>query len=298
MAFRAGSYTRYEGPRTTNPSWWPLLTATLRRGMRSVWVKRITGFSLLMAFGMMMFFYILNRVVPDWRNLTEQVGEMATGDSDGFRVDSRFYTYLLAVFVYPILLPLSLVFGSELVASDLKTNALESYFSRPITPFGYIVGRTLAYAGFLLAATLLPLLIVWCSDVLTAPIEHFHLVSHVPFGLAQSLILVSFVVALMVQAAATFTRNAYGANIVLGIFFVFFQALGEGLRDSSGSDNLLALSFLHDVFVVCSSSLGIPQNVERDHMAPAGLAYGVVIGLGLLCFFYLWRTLKRRVLVG
>lgn len=298
MAFRAGSYTRYDGPRSTKPSWWPLLTATLRRGMRSVWVKRITGFSLLMALGMMMFFYALNRIYPEWRTLADEVGDRMVANDDDLKVDARFYRALLAFFVYPILMPLSMIFGSELVASDLRTNALESYFSRPITPLGYILGRTLAYSGFLLAATLLPLLIVWCSDVMTAPAEHFHLVSHVPLGLAQSLILVSVVVALMVQAAATFTRNAYGANIALGVFFVFFQALGEGLRDSSKSDSMLALSFLHDVFVVCSSSLGIPQRVERDHMAPVGLAYAVVIGLGLLCFFYLWRTLKRRVLVG
>jgi hypothetical protein len=295
MAFRAGSYTRYEGPRSTKPSWWPLLTATLRRGMRSVWVKRITGFSILMSLGMMVFFYILNRVYPDWRTLADTVGDQMVQGEDDIKVDARFYRGLLTVFVFPILMPLSMVFGSELVASDLRTNALESYFSRPITPLGYIMGRTFAYAGFLMAATLLPLLIVWCSDVLTAPIEHFHVVSHVPLGLAQSLLLVSFVVALLVQAAATFTRNAYGANIVLGVFFVFFQALGEGLRDSSEHDSMLALSFLHDVYVVCSASLGITGG---RHMAPASLAFAVVIGMGLLCFFYLWRTLKRRVLVG
>lgn len=295
MVFRAGAYARYTGPRTGKPSWWPLLTATLRRGMKSAWVKRITRFSMLMALGMMVFFYILNRVVPGWRDLTEKVGEMATGDSSNFRVDGTFYRNLLAVFVYPILLPLSLVFGSELVASDMRTNALESYFSRPVTPLGYVFGRTIAYAGFLLAATLLPLLVVWGSDVLTAPASHFAEVGMVPLGLALSLTLIALVVALLVQATATFTRNAYGANIALGVFFVFFQGLGESLRESAHSDTFLALSFLHDVFVVCSACLGLERT---DHMAPTGLAFAMVLGLGALAFLYLWRTLRKRVLVG
>jgi hypothetical protein len=295
MAFRAGAYLPYTGPRSRKPAWWPLLTATLLRGMKSVWVKRITRFSLLMALGMMGFFYILNRVLPDWRSLTERVGEMATGDGDEFRIDAGFYLKLLSFFVYPILLPLSLVFGSELVASDMKTNALESYFSRPITPLGYILGRTIAYTGFLLAATLAPLLIVWCSDVLTAPASHLSEVGNVPLGMSLSLLLIAVVIALLVQATATFTRNAYGANIALGVFFVVFQGMGQALRESADNDAFLAVSFLHDVFVVCSTMLG---REHEDPMAPAGLAFAVVIGIGVLAFLYLWRTLRKRVLLG
>jgi len=293
MVFRAGSYTRYEGPRSTKPAWWPLLTATLRRGLRSVWVKRITAFSILMAFGMMLMFYVLNKVWPDWRRMIEQAGD-EFGKPE-VEVDAHFYRVLLIFFVYPILLPLSMIFGSELVASDLRTNALESYFSRPITPLGYILGRTLAYTGFLLAATLLPMLIVWCSDVLTAPPGHLQEVAHVPLGLAQALILVALVVSLMVQAAATFTRNAYGANIVLGVIFIFFGALGAALSESTNNESFIALSFLTDVFVVCSASLGLPVD---DDFGSISVAFAVMIGTGALCFLYLWRTLKRRVLVG
>lgn len=295
MAFRAGSYARYAGPRSARPAWWPLLTATLQRGMKSPWVKRITRFSLLMALGMMVFFYILNRVIPDWRSLTQRIGEEIGRDGDDFVVNAKFYRGLLSVFVYPILLPLSLIFGSELVASDMRTNALESYFSRPITPFGYILGRTLAYSGFLLAATLLPLLVVWTSDVLTAPASHLSEVGMVPLGLTLALTLIALVVALLVQATATFTRNAYGANIALGVFFVVLQGMSEVLRENRESDSWLALSFLHDVFVVCSACLGVERG---DHMAPTALAFGLVLAIGAGSFLYLWRSLRRRVLLG
>jgi tetrahydromethanopterin S-methyltransferase subunit G len=296
VAFRAGSYSRYEGPRSGRPAWWPLMTATLRRGRNSKWVRWITLASVLVALGMMVFFYVLNKVLPDWREIAQQTGRQI-GKPD-LAVDAGMYLNLVFVFVYPILLPLSLLFGSELVAGDLKTNALESYFSRPMTPFGYILGRTLAYAGFLLAATLLPLLIVWCSDVLTAPAGHLGLVGGVPWGMIQSLTLIAVVVALMVQATATFTRSGFGANIALGVVFVFFHALGHGMRESSERQEFLAISFLHDVYAICAASLGVPCRVGRQVYEATGLSFAVVIGLGLASFLYLWRTLRRRVLVG
>jgi len=298
MAFRATAYSKYEGPRLRRPAWVPLMSATLRRGWRSVWVKRVTVLSVMTAFGMMVFFYILNKMIPEWRSMTERVGEAINEDGGAFRVDSRLYLGFLYVFVFPVLMPLSVLFGSELVASDLKTNALESYFSRPITPLGYIFGRTAAYAGFLLAATLLPLLLVWFSDVSTAPSSHLDVVGHVPFGLARALILVALSLSLLVQAAATVTRSAAGANIFLVVFFIFFGVLGQSLYHSTQNANFLAISFLGNVDAICTASLGVPQTVRGDQMAPAGLAFAVMIGIGVISFLILWRQLRRRVLVG
>lgn len=298
MAFRASAYSRYEGPRLRRPAWVPLMSATLRRGWSSVWVKRLTVLSLMVAFGMMLFFYLLNKVFPEWRNLTEDVGEAMGSDRRSFRVDARLYLKFLYVFVFPVLMPLSVLFGSELVASDLRTNALESYFSRPLSPLGYLLGRTLAYAGFLLAATLVPLWLVWFSDVSTAPAAHMDVVGHVPFGLALALILVAVSVALLVQAAATVTRSAMGTNIFLAVFFIFFEVLGQSLYESTGRDGYLAVSFASNVLAVCSASLGLPRPAHDDVMAPTGLAFTVVIGVGVLSFLIVWRQLRRRLLVG
>jgi ABC-type Na+ efflux pump permease subunit len=298
MAFRAPAYAKYEGPRLRRPAWVPLMAVTLKRGFRSVWVKRIIWFSGAMAFAMMVVFYVLNRLIPEWRSMTESVGEALGEDGDAFRVDARLYLNYLYAFIFPVLLPLSLLFGSELVASDLRTNALESYFSRPISPLGYVLGRTAAYAGFLLLATLVPLLMVWFSDVSTAPAAHLDVVGHVPWGAAQALILIALVLSLLVQAVATVTRSAMGTNIFMVVFFIFFQILSQSLYESTDNDNYLAVSFLSNILAVCSASLGLPRAAHDDVMAPTGLAFAVVIGLGLLCFLILWRQLRRRVLVG
>lgn len=298
MAFRAPSYARYAGPRLHRPAWVPLMAITLRRGWRSKWVKRLILLSVAAAVGMMMFFYVLNRLLPEWRSMTEEVGRQVAGDAGEFRVDARLYLAFLYVFVYPVLLPLSLLFGTDLVASDLRTNAVESYFSRPITPFGYLLGRTLAYTGFLLAATLLPLLLVWYTDVSTAPAEHMDVVGHVPLGFAQALILVAVAVALLVQAAATVTRSAMGANIFLIVFFIFFQVLGQSLFESTDNENYLALAFLNDVAAVCAASLGVSRAAGDGAFAPTGLAFAVVVGVALVSAAILMHKLRRRALIG
>lgn len=297
MAFRAPSYTCYEGPRLKRPAWMPLVAATLKRGWRSVWVKRVVAASGAAALGMIVFFYVLNKLIPDWRNLTERAGEAMGADGSQFRVDARLYRNFLYVFVYPVLMPLSLLFGSDIVAADIRSNALESYFSRPITPIGYVLGRTLAFAGFLLLATLAPMLAVWTVDVTTAPASHFGLVRGVPLGLALTLVPTALTLSLMVQAAATLTRSAMGANIFLAVFFVFFHALAWSLYDSTDRAAWLALSFFSVVQSVCSASLGVPVS-PRDDAPPAALAFAVLIGLAAVSFAVLWSRLKRRVLVG
>ena len=71
----------------------------------------LAGFSILMSLGMMVMFYVLNKVIPDWREIARQTGDNI-GKPD-VAVDARFYRVLLSAFVYPILLPLSMLFGSD-----------------------------------------------------------------------------------------------------------------------------------------------------------------------------------------
>ena len=97
MAFRAPAYTKYDGPRLRRPAWVPLMTATLKRGFRSVWVKRVLGISVAMAFGLMVMFYVLNRVIPEWRGFAEELGERATGNP--VRIDARAYLNFLYAFI-------------------------------------------------------------------------------------------------------------------------------------------------------------------------------------------------------
>ncbi len=231
MAFRAAEYERFEGDRSRIPAWWPICTATWRRGWASRWVRLISYGTLAIAFGITALFYFAYQVMPGWPALLRMMGDEGGMDS-GFPV--QFYEGLMHVFVYPVLLPLSLLFGYDLVSKDLASNALETYFSRPVSPLVYVVGRTVSYVGFLLLVTLVPLLWIWAFDASTGPEGRFEEIKAVPLALAKALGLVTLLMALMVQALSSITKSGIWTNLVFVVLFVFSTAAGNILYEESG----------------------------------------------------------------
>lgn len=298
MAFRAAEYERYKGQRTNRPAWLPVAFGTIKRGWKSKWVRRLTMLSLVMGFGLMVMMYMINQVIPEWRAAAEQAASMANND-DTFTVDAAFYLVLTYVFVRPILLPLALLFGYDLIASDMRTNALEAYFSRPVTPLGYLTGRTLAFVSFLMVATFGPFFLVWLADIATSPNpEHTQLILTVPIGLFFSLAIISTTVALMVQAVTSLTRSAIWSNLVFVVIFLFLSGMGGVLWAITDEPNMWAFSFAHDAKIVCATLLGIDLRASGDmsNASPA-VAFGVMFGISIVSFFIVLRGLRRRSLV-
>jgi len=295
MAFRAAEYERYTGPRSKRPAWWPLLTATLQRGWSSRWVRRITWISLIQGFGLCVLAYVLNDVVPTWRELTERVGEMA-GAEDEIKLDGRVYLWLLNMFVYPVLLPLALLFGYDLISKDLETNATEAYFARPITPASYLLGRTLAFVGFLLAATLGPMLMVWLADYATSEAEHFQEIAKVPLGITLALSFIAVVLALFVQAVSVLTKSGTWTNLIFVVIFLFGSAMASILYNMTDNLDMLSISLLHNVYVVCAYIMDeLPQ---RQDYADPGVVFTVMSGIGIVSLMVLMRGLRRRSMLG
>jgi hypothetical protein len=297
MAFRAAEYDRYTGERSKMPTWWPICTATLRRGWASKWVRRLTFASMIIAFGFTMLLYFMYQVMPDWRTLMEQFGRMVDPEEENFVLDAHKYLGLLRIYVNPILLPLSLVFGYDLIAADLRSNAFESYFSRSITPFSYLLGRTLAYVGFLMLATLAPMLWIWAFDVSTGPEGHFAEVASVPLGMGLAMLTSAFMLSLLVQAVTTLTRSGIWTNLTFVVIFLFSGAIGAILWNLTDNPNFFAINLLHCVKVYSSVCMGTTDQLDEVHASPA-LATAVIFGIIVVSLAILMRSLKRRSLVG
>lgn len=296
MAFTAPEYERYTGERASRPAWIPLMTLTIARGWKSSrWVRWITWVSLIMAFGMTVMFYVANSVVPEWRSLASDVGEKV--GQTGWAIDREFYLGLLSFFVYPVLLPLSLAFGYELVAKDIESNAVESYFARPLTPISYLLGRTAAFTAFLLAATLVPLTVVWISDIATAPEGRYAELGNIPLGFALALTITSVALALFAQAVTTITRSAIWTNLSFVVLLFFGHILAMILFEITDQSGMLAISLLQDVYVLCAWSLGMADQLG-DFSPSVGQAIGVIGGIIVFSFLFLLRGLRRRTLLG
>jgi hypothetical protein len=298
MAFKAAEYQRYSGPRSRVPAWVPLAGLALSRGWKSKWVRRITSLSLMLGAGMMIMMYTMNQILPGWRDLTEQVGAIAGGDSGDWEIDARVYLRLLKLFVYPVLLPLSLLFGYDLISKDIETNALDAYFSRPISPLSYILGRSVAFVGFLMTATFGPMMLVWVSDWATSSDAHFSQIAIVPFGMFWSLLLISVTLSLLVQAITTITRSGLWTNISFVFIFVVLSILANIIFAITMNPNALALSILHNTGVVCEYALNETPIKRALPSAPANVSILVMLTTSLVSFLIVYRGLKRRTFLG
>ena len=298
MAFKAAEYQRYSGPRSKIPAWVPLAGLALSRGWKSKWVRRITSLSLMLGAGMMIMMYTMNQILPGWRDLTEQVGAIAGGDSGDWEIDAKVYLKLLKLFVYPVLLPLSLLFGYDLISKDIETNALDAYFSRPISPLSYILGRSVAFVGFLMAATFGPMMLVWISDWATSNDAHFSQIAIVPFGMFWSLLLISVTLSLLVQAITTITRSGLWTNISFVFIFIVLSILANIIFAITMNPNALALSILHNTGVVCEYALNEIPAKRALPSAPANVSILVMLTTSLVSFLIVYRGLKRRTFLG
>lgn len=297
MAFRAAAYTRFQGPYSRMPAWWPLWRATLRRGWSSKWIRNLTYGAAGMALAVTLVLYSLQSVMPEWRALLEDLGRRAGGAGGReFRFDGRVYLSILHWFIYPFLLPMAALLGYDLMAGDLRGNALESYFSRPLTPRGYLLGRTAAFCSYLLLATLVPVLWIWAADVLTAPAGHWAQVRSVPLGVAATMGLVAASMALFVQALVTVTRSGLWTALVFVVLFVSGSAASQALYELTGRPAFLGLAVWQIIFTVANACLGFPE--ERAGHPPLWLALAVLLGTALLSLLYLLWRLQKRALVG
>ncbi|TAH34497.1 MAG: hypothetical protein EYC70_16305 [Planctomycetota bacterium] len=296
MAFRAAEYERFSGTRSNAPPWWPLWHATFQRGWASRWIRMITFGGIAIAAIISLILYFVQKVVPEWRAMLEEMGQRVGGEGPSLRFDAEIYLILLHWFVYPVLVPMAMLLGYDLMAGDLRGNALESYFSRPITPLGYLAGRSLAFVSFLLLPTLAPMLWIWCMDVFTAPAGHFAAVRMVPLGLSAALLLISLSLALFIQALTTITRSGLWTALVFVILFILSGGIGPALADLTDQRAFMALAFWDNIFSVANGFLGYPEPA-RQH-APFALSVSILGGITLLCFLYLLAKVKHRALVG
>jgi ABC-2 type transport system permease protein len=209
--------------------WLAMLGVSLRLFFRD---KRrlIPGALTLIPFAMGLIGVLLPFLVPPGVKSSEVQGMMRNSGVDG----STIYTFLvfptqwLAIFLYAMLA------GAGLVTNDLKANALELYFSRPLTLTDYFLGKLGAVLAVLSFFTLLPAFVLWILDIAVSsdPQRLWTQLPLLPRIVAASLV-VTLPYATLVLAISAMARSQRLA--VVG-----FAAI-VGLTQILGNDNFAAM---------------------------------------------------------
>ncbi len=154
------SYKRIEGVR--HPRRFRYL-AIAQTGIRQFFKKRLSWILALPAIALTIaggLFLLLPSLLPESGNIQQLPKELSrflhlTPDTV-FRAIGWF-NYCVAL--------VAVTAGGGAIANDIASNALEIYFSRPLTRFDYVFGKSLTIVAVSALNSMVPLLILWILDV-------------------------------------------------------------------------------------------------------------------------------------
>jgi ABC-2 type transport system permease protein len=205
------SYRHWSGAWTTHPyRWW----VVARQGIKLLANKK--RFLVLMILSVIPF---LVRAVLIY--LSSSLGQGVPQ----LRINARFFEAFLSqqgFFVFII----SIYAGAGLISNDLKANALQIYFSKPITRRDYLLGKLGVLVFFLALPTLVPGVLLYILAILfEGNIEFFQENYWVLGSIVGYSLLIIFTCGLIIMGLSSVGKSSRFAGISFAAIFFFTQIL-------------------------------------------------------------------------
>jgi len=204
------SYRHWHGGLNPKTQQWLIIT---RNGIKMLWRKWMI---ILVAFASIPFFirvahiYIATRLAD-----TVQFGKFASQiqiNPELFKTfinQQSFFILLIVVFA-----------GAGLISKDKKFNALQLYFSKPLSKWDYLLGKFAIVGFYVFVISLLPALLLFFTKVLISDDLSF-LKQHywVPLALFGFYLIITIIYGGLILALSSFGRGARFAGI--GFFGIY-----------------------------------------------------------------------------
>lgn len=242
-------------------AWMPMIGVGTRLFFRD---KRrlIPGVLALIPFAIALIGVLLPFLVPPGVDLKKLGAFQLKGGIDNTAIYSflTFHTEWFAIFLY------SLLAGAGLVTNDLKANALELYFSRPLTLLDYFLGKLGTVLAVLFYFTLGPCLLLWILDISASP-ESGRLWTQLP--LLPRIVAACFVATLpyatIVLAISALARSQRLAVVGFAAIVFITRIIGDGEFARLFDSELMYL-------------VSLPKCVDRAVFETLGVVPGATAG--------------------
>ncbi|MBN2198282.1 MAG: ABC transporter permease subunit [Candidatus Aminicenantes bacterium] len=225
MSIREKGYHRWDGRlEERRRGWKPIARLGIRLAFKRKHFKFAFSLSFLPAFVFLAGIYLSERL-QDFEGIVRK-GAMPLRVVPGY-----FLSYLTADFVLFMTVVLLIFCAAGLVADDLKHNALQLYFARPLAKRDYVLGKAAVVMFFVLLLTLVPgLLLVVFKIVFSGS---FGLLRDHP-GLPLAIVVYSAAAAVFFASysllLSSLSRNRRTASFLIFGIYVFSDMLAEILR--------------------------------------------------------------------
>jgi len=205
------SYRHWKGEWTSHPYRWWVIT---RQGIRLLARRR--WFIVLM---------ILSAIPFVVRGAMLYFASVAGKNLPFVRIDPKFFADFLSQQMFFTFL-IAIYAGAGLIAHDLKANALQIYFSKPITRRDYMIGKLGVLAYFLALPTLVPGLLLFLLAVLfDSDLTFLQQYYWVPLSITAFSIVIVLAFATMILMLSSLTHSSRFAGINFAAVFLFSHIL-------------------------------------------------------------------------
>jgi ABC-type transport system involved in multi-copper enzyme maturation permease subunit len=190
------------------------------------------------------------------------------------------------------LLLITTAYGTGLVARDLKSNALDLYFSHPVTGPDYVLGKCLALGAPLLLLTMLPVFTIWGIAAVLEPDWTF-LGDTWPWvpRLLGCAALVATVLTIPCVAVSTLSANAWFAGGTWIVLFLFSDVAADLVKQIFRHSRYSWFGLANAIEQTIAALIG----VDRPHQFDPELGVGFLAGIFLLSLARLWWFKRKYV---
>lgn len=177
-------YREWSGQRTSNwMRWWIIATTGVRLVWRGTWLRRTMIATWAPALVLAVFFFVYEQSIlhPGPRQgIAEILRNSGTMPHlvDQFRSDPASVRHevwaalLFTFFRYPQAVVMAIIIGMiapRLISYDLRSRAFLLYFSRPLSPWEYILGKSMIVWAYLGMVTMIPAFLMYLLGILLSP---------------------------------------------------------------------------------------------------------------------------------
>lgn len=194
--------------------WWPVTRTGIQLTFRKKRFKFLFAASFIPAVIFLVGIYISERL--------EDFKFMVQGSDKLVNVGPGFFKTYFTLDPLLFMLVMLLVFaGAGLIADDLKYNALQLYFARPLGKRDYLFGKAAVVAFFILILTLVPGLLLFFGKLLFAgSLAFFRSYPWLPLSIfADSLLLTVFFACYAMLLSSLSKNRRYVAVMTFAVYF-------------------------------------------------------------------------------
>ena len=177
--------------------------------------------------------------------------------------------------------------GAGLIANDLKNNALQFYFSKPLTRLDYLAGKLAIVMVLVGLVTVVPGVLLFVENAVLSKGATF---LREKYWVAGSIALYSLILtlstSLLILALSAMTRNGRYAAVCFIAILVGTPILSEMLKNILKLKSAVFVSYWSNLHVLGRKLFGLPSD---HHWYWAML---IILGLVGLCVWIMYRKVN------